>query len=259
MTNDRSAAWLRRSRSFGRIAAQYDRFRPDYPDELFQELLRSAPAARVLEAGAGTGRATLALARRGASVVAVEPDPAMAALARRATEGLPVEVAVSTFEDFVVPADSFDLVVSAQAWHWVDREAGAAVAARALRPGGAIALWWNRPRDLDGPAWAAIHAAYAEHAPELDRREAMSGQPAAESALEPLPGFGPWTTRMFNWSTTYSAADYCGLVQTRSDHLQLPSARRESLIEALRTAIEDLGEGCLEYRYRTIMLTAQPG
>jgi hypothetical protein len=56
----------------------------------------------------------LALATRGASVLAVEPDPTMAALARQPTRGLQVEVQESTFEDCEVQAEAFDLVVSAQ-------------------------------------------------------------------------------------------------------------------------------------------------
>lgn len=257
MTEEPSETWARRSRSFGRVAAEYDRFRPDYPDELFTEVLAAAPGGRVLEAGAGTGRATLALARRGAAVVAVEPSSEMAALARRATEGLPVEILVSSFEQCTVGAGAFDLVVAAQAWHWVDPAAGAAVAARALRPGGAICLWWNRPSDLDGPVWEAIDAAYAQHAPDLDRREARRG-PAQEETLEALPGFSWWTVRTFHWDTTYTADEYCGLVQTRSDHVQLPLAQRERLIEALRSAVDGLGGGWVRYRYRTVLLTARP-
>ncbi|MGH3840663.1 MAG: class I SAM-dependent methyltransferase [Pseudonocardiaceae bacterium] len=249
--------WMRRARSFGQVAELYDRWRPDYPDALYADVFEQGSGRCVLEAGAGTGRATLALAARGASVVAVEPDAAMAAVARRRTRGLSVEVQESSFEDCAVAAGTFDLVVAAQAWHWVDPERGAAVAARALRPGGGLCLWWNRPGALAGQVWDAIHDAYAEHAPALDRRAVLHQQPEREQHFEPAPGFMPWTVRTYDWSATYDAESYSGLVRTHSDHLQLPSRQHERLIEAIRAAITDTGGGRLKYLYRTVLVTAQ--
>jgi SAM-dependent methyltransferase len=245
-----------RARSFGQVAELYHRWRPGYPEALLAQVCALAPGGHVLEAGAGTGRATSALARRGATLVAVEPDAAMAAIARRSTRGMAVEVRESTFEDCVVPAGSFDLVVAAQSWHWVDPDRGPAVAARALRPGGALCLWWNRPRELTGPVWDAIHRAYAQHAPALDRRAVLHQQPEREQRIDPAQGFTPWTIRTYDWSAHHDAQSYSGLVQTQSDHVRLPAGQRARLVEAIRAAITGTG-GQLEYRYRTLLLTAR--
>jgi SAM-dependent methyltransferase len=184
-----------RALSFGQVAELYDQRRPGYPDALYADVLEFGPGRQVLEAGAGTGRATLELARRRASVVAVEPDGAMAAVARQRTQGMAVDVRESMFEDCTVTAGAFDLVVAAQAWHWVDQVRGAAVAARALHPDGALCVWWNRPRELTGPVWDAIHAVYAEHAPALDRRDVLRQQPVSEQQSSPLrvSSIGPHT------------------------------------------------------------------
>lgn len=250
--------WRRRARSFGQVAQRYERWRPGYPDALYEHVLQLTEDRRVLEAGAGTGRATVELARRGASVVAVEPDADMAAVARRRTADLPVEVRESTFEDFPAPLARFDLVVCAQAWHWIDPERGAAVAARALRPSGALCLWWNRPRELAGPVWDAIHDAYAEHAPHLDRRDQLRRQPRTESEAPPAPGFTPWWTRTFDWEAHYGAESYTGLLGTQSDHLQLPAPQRTRLLDAVAAVIREVGRGGLEYRFRTLLLHARP-
>ncbi len=246
-----------RGLSFGQVAELYDQWRPGYPDALYADVLEFGRGVQVLEAGAGTGRATVELARRRASVVAVEPDAAMAAVARRRTQGMAVDFQESTFEDCIVATGTFDLVVAAQAWHWVDQDRGAAVAARALRPDGALCVWWNRPRDLTGPVWDAIHAVYAEHAPALDRRAGLRRQPAIEEQVEPAPGFKHWTTHIYDWTATYDAESYSGLLQTHSDHLRLPAPRRQRLIDGVRTAITRAGAGWLEYCYRTVLLTAQ--
>ena len=112
-----------RRTSFDRNAEQYDAVRPSYPDAAIDDLLKRSsiePGGRVLEVGAGTGKATVLLARRGYSVVAIEPAPRMAALLRRHVAPYKnVSIAETTFEAWDGAEESFDLVVSAQAFHWV--------------------------------------------------------------------------------------------------------------------------------------------
>ncbi len=102
---------------FGEDADLYDRARPSYPAELIDDVVALVSAqGRVLDAGCGTGKATVLLAARGLRGVAVDPDPAMAAVARAHLERSPGwRVDVSSFEDWTVaPADArFDLIVSA--------------------------------------------------------------------------------------------------------------------------------------------------
>jgi SAM-dependent methyltransferase len=129
--------------AFDEAAELYDRARPGYPAELFDELERQAgigPGCRVLEIGSGTGQATLPLAERGCEIVAVELGARMAAVARRKLARFPsVEAVTAAFEDWPLPAEPFDLVLAATAWHWLDPAVRARKAAAALRPGGALA------------------------------------------------------------------------------------------------------------------------
>ena len=134
-----------RAHSFNAAAAQYAAHRPSYPPALFDavENLAGRPltGARVLDVGAGTGIATTLLADRGAHVVAVEPGDGMAREFRRALPTVPL---VRGDGDSLPFADaSADFITYAQAWHWTDQERSVPEAVRVLRPGGALALWWN--------------------------------------------------------------------------------------------------------------------
>ncbi|MER5259559.1 class I SAM-dependent methyltransferase [Streptomyces sp. NPDC002855] len=140
-----TSAPSRRAHSFNAAAAQYAAHRPSYPPALFDavENLAGRPlaGARVLDVGAGTGIATALLTERGAHVVAVEPGDGMGREFRRALPDVPL---VRGDGDHLPFADgSADFITYAQAWHWTDQERSAPEALRVLRPGGALALWWN--------------------------------------------------------------------------------------------------------------------
>lgn len=247
-----------RGRVFGEAAELYEHRRPGYPAVLYDDVLALVdPAERALEAGAGTGKATVELARRGVDMLSLEPDLAMAAVARRVTEGLAVHIEERPFEEWEGEASSFDLVISAQAWHWIDRDRGAAVARRALRDGGVLAVWWNQAGDWTGPVREALDAAYEGHAPSLaDSVVNRRVHPLRPESLT-LEGFEPLETRTYAWSQRYDAASYGELLQTHSDHRFLPREQLAELVRAVTTVIETVGGGQITYPYRTDLLTAR--
>ncbi|MER5772578.1 class I SAM-dependent methyltransferase [Streptomyces sp. NPDC001985] len=134
-----------RALSFDLAAAQYEAARPGYPPALFDaiEELTGRPlhGADAVDIGAGTGKATRALLARGARVTAVEPGPGMAAQLRRALPGTPL--VRGTGDALPLTDHCADLLTYAQSWHWTDPLRSVPEALRVLRPGGALALWWN--------------------------------------------------------------------------------------------------------------------
>ena len=118
--------------------------------------------------GTGPGVATRPLALRGLRIVGLEPGPALAEVARdNLAEFAAVEIRQTTFEEADLEPESFDLVVSASAWHWVDPEIGPAKAARVLRPGGHLAVWWGHGTLADAQVLADSRAVHERWAPEL--------------------------------------------------------------------------------------------
>ena len=144
MTRLPGSAARRYGKVFDAIAAEYDRRRPAYPDELVDQACRVAGIGsgdHVLELGCGSGQLTRGLVGRGLRVTALEPGESLMALARHNLEGAgEVEFVNARFEDALLPREQFRAVFSASAFHWIDPEISWQKAADVLVPGGTLAL-----------------------------------------------------------------------------------------------------------------------
>src|SRR3982750_809573 len=126
--------------SFGDVAAVYERGRPPYPSEALDWLLPGG-RPRVVDLGAGTGKLTRQIRDRGLPVTAVEPSDGMRSELQRVLPDVPA--IAGSAEDMPLPSGSADVVMCAQAWHWVDPARAIPEVARVLSPGGRIGLIWN--------------------------------------------------------------------------------------------------------------------
>ena len=243
-----------RAESFGGVAARYDRARPSYPPALVDALLADG-AQSVLDVGCGTGIAAALLAARGCEVLGVEVDARMAELAR----GKGLEVEVARFEDWHPRGRRFDLVTSAQAWHWIDPRAGAVRAAEALRAGGLLGVFWNYG-DPPPHVWDLLSPIYARLGPEVENYSVLFGNRDArvQDTLDSLAAsgaYGPAETARFAWSRRYNTAGWLAQLTTHSDHRALPGARRRRLLDAIGDALDAIG-GSFEMRYDTVLVSA---
>ena len=248
---------------FGEVAGTYDRVRPGYPTALLDEVLDKAGlpvGGRVLEVGAGTGKATVPLAEARLEVLCLEPSEEMATVARANTERFPnVTVEVSSFEDWPVDPAGFELVVSAQAWHWVTSGVRTTKAAEALAADGLLAVFWNTPRLDDSALRRRIDRAYERWAPHMVARAPGSGRSMAlgEAAgeLEDSPEFGTVETSEHPWRRTLATGDYLALMSTQSDHRMLEVGGLEQLLAAIGAAIDEAG-GTIDQPYVARLVTA---
>jgi SAM-dependent methyltransferase len=95
--------------------------------------LAEAERGPVLDVGAGTGRVTLDLARRGHHVVALDREPAFLGALRDRAAGLPVETVVGDAGSFALPGRRFGLIIAPMQTIQLLGEAGRAGFLRAAR------------------------------------------------------------------------------------------------------------------------------
>jgi SAM-dependent methyltransferase len=245
--------------TFGEDAELYDRVRPTYPPALYDdlaELLGNPDEVRVLEIGPGTGQATGPMVERGWSVTAVELSPD---LARLAQAKLPeVEVVVADFDTVELPAASYDLVISATAFHWLDPATRVTRCADVLRPGGLLAVV-STEHILGGSVqlFADAMRCYQQF---MDDADTTGLQPADaigkdSSEIDATGRFGPVEFRRYEWELTYTTAEYLDVLSSYSGHRALTTERRDGLYGCIGALIDAAG-GSITKRYLTQLSAA---
>ncbi|MEV6115199.1 class I SAM-dependent methyltransferase [Streptomyces sp. NPDC052109] len=238
----------RLSRTFDEDAELYDRARPGYPPELYDDLAELAgvdSGSRVLEVGCGTGQVTVPLARRGCRITAVEAGARMAAVARRNLAGAgAVDVVTAEFESWPLPGEPFDAVVSATAFHWIDPAVRMTKAADALRPGGALAV--VRTQHVRGGTeefFVEVQRCYERFDPETPpglRPPAAADIDGSDHAEEVARSgrFGPTVFRRYEQDLTYTTSEYLALLRTFSGHRALPDTARDGLLGCVASLLD---------------------
>ncbi len=253
--------------TFDEVAEIYDRARPSYPEQLFDDLVALAdlqPGESLLEIGCGTGRTTLPLAERGFRITCVELGENLAAVARRNLAPFPeVHVVVAPFETWHPSGQTFDLIYAAVSWHWLDPDMRYFKAAELLKPGRSLAIISGGhafPKDADR-FFFEIQDVYRE----------LGMEPKGERWPPPLPEdvpdireeiegtglFGDFQSRRYVWEKLYTAEEYIALLNTFSGHIALEPDKREYLYRNVRERINAREDSSVRRHWLAILNLAR--
>ena len=156
-----------------------DRVRPRYPDALVARVVAACPGPDVVDVGCGTGIAARRVQQQAAGCWGSSPTrgwltspggPGSRSRWRRSRPG-------------TAPDGRSNAVVAGQSWHWVDPVAGAAKAARVLRPGGRLAAFWHvfePPQDV-AEAVGAVYRRVVPDSPFNVEAAAAAGRPERDA------------------------------------------------------------------------------
>jgi SAM-dependent methyltransferase len=250
--------------SFDDVAQLYEEIRPGYPAQLFEDIvsLSGIPQeGRILEVGCGPGKATIPFAKRGYTMLCLELGENLAALAAEKMRAYPaVEIQNIAFEDWPVERASFDLFISAQAFHWIPPDVGYARAAATLKGSGTLALFWTQHPVWDTPVRLALDRVYRDKAPQIaDADQKNSAEVLTKRTVDDIDASGLFRgvlVKHYPWSERYTAEQYTKLLSTYSDHRCLPDDTRWDLFVAIHELIEGSG-GMVEIPYVTVLYLAQ--
>jgi hypothetical protein len=163
------------------------------------------------------------------------------------------------FEAWPVQPEAFDLVLSAQAFHWIAPEEGCARAAAALRSGGAIALVWNLDVSQQTAFYQATQPLYDAYFPQASGDTGGSLEDKVDrckAALARSDAFSDLREVRHAWDQVYPSADYLKLLHTYSDHRTLPEPDKTRFFQEIAQVIDRVG-GAVERKYETLLVLAR--
>lgn len=234
--------------TFHTVAEEYNRWRPGYVPELYQDLFAYKPlnkSSSALEIGIGTGQATAPVLETGCALTAVELGDSLAEIARRKFSRYPRFTVIHTaFQAYARPDESFDLIYAAGSFHWIPEEIGYPKVYRMLKRGGAFARFAVHPyyRKGNEPMYTDIQKVYAAYMPRSSPSDEYTEEDARKrAAIGSKYGFTDVSYRLYRRTREYTAQEYTALIATYSDHIALEESKREGLLKGIREAIEKHG------------------
>lgn len=223
----------------------YDRIRPRYPHALFDDLFALLPTRpHILEVGPGTGQATRDLLSRGATVHAIEIGPAMAEKLRQVLPTRDLTVSVGNFERVPIEKSTYDCVLSATAYHWIEPNAQLNRPADLLKRAGLIAIidlvQVDSPNDRGFfSAAQPIYERYGEGHSGPALRSRHDVDPPIRGALADDDRYADVCVRCYDWDQTYTAAQYRQLMLSYSPTQMMEPALRQGLLDDMEAFIRE--------------------
>ncbi len=241
--------------TFDTVAEEYDKWRPGYVPELYEDILaykEITSLSSALEIGIGTGQATKPILETGCNVTAIELGQNLADLACKKFRSYSnISVINSAFQSYFCADKSFDLVYSASAFHWIDEEEGYSKVFNILKPGGAFARFASHPfYDIEGQEelYEKIQYIYFRYMPnpsgatvpkKVNRYTAEDAIRRSEIAKK--YGFVDIATKVYYRDLIYTSDEYAERLAIESDKIILESNIRNSLLNEIKIAVDEYG------------------
>jgi SAM-dependent methyltransferase len=249
--------WEEESRRFNEAADYYDVYRPGYPSEvvsLLEEKVRLRAASKILEVGAGSGKASELFLNRGYELLCIEPGPQLAELGLRKHEGKRVEFVVTRYEEWNEPEGYFDLIFSAQAFHWVPKPIGYEKSATALKADGQLALFWNMYLYDKDTVYVELmdfckvnYLVPFQNHNEIEHRILEINSEISDSGYFRNP-----TVYQFPWTKSYNTEEFVGFLRTGNGFLSLSQFEQERVVNEVTTILTK-HDNQIEVKYLTTL------
>ncbi|WMJ87427.1 class I SAM-dependent methyltransferase [Anaerocolumna sp. MB42-C2] len=251
--------------TFNTVYSEYDKWRPTYPKELYEDIFNLIvidKLSNVLEIGIGTGQATSPLLETGCSLTAIELGDQLAEYSKEKFKKYEKFHVINTaFQNFECPANSFDLIFSASAFHWIPEKIGYTKVFDLLKSGGVFARFANHPyKDkIRNEIHNAFEKIYSKYMPGLLAGVEYSEENAKNRAnIACRYGFTDISYKLYHRTRTFTANEYTRLLGTYSDHIAIEETTRKKFFDEIREAIDVNGGIITLYDTIDLQLARKP-
>lgn len=235
--------------TFNEVASEYDRMRPLYVEELFDDALQYSGlngSQKALEIGIGTGQATLPFLKTGCKLTAIELGDKMAAFSKaKYSEFENLDIINDDFETIALENDHYDFIYSAGAFQWIQQDIGYRKIHSLLKSEGVMALFWHRliPAEEYAHVQAAIDKVYDKYGHLFQE---IPQQHNGENRMEKVDiirgyGFTDVMMKTYHQTQVYDSESYVSSANTNCLIIALPEDTRIRFGEELYEAVERNG------------------
>ncbi|MDS0527738.1 methyltransferase domain-containing protein [Clostridium sp. SHJSY1] len=228
--------------TFNEDAKNYDKWRPTYCKELFNDIIEYSNLnenKKAIEVGIGTGQATRPFLKTGCEVMAIELGQNLVEYSQeKFKEYKNLRIYNTSFEDYNGDENSIALLYSATAFHWIPEEIGYKKVLKLLKNHGTLALFWNRPSLKDDLLNKKIQSIYQKYMPsntvkvenDLERYKKVS------ETIKSY-GFKDVQVKLYKQTRNFNASDYISLLNTYSDHRSMILSIKEVFFKEIESAV----------------------
>lgn len=251
--------------TFNEIYAEYDKWRPTYVSELYKDIMdfkQISQSSNALEIGIGTGQATVPILEKGCFVTAIELGDKLAEYTKQKLYKYNnLNIINMAFQDYECSDNSFDMIYSATAFHWIPEEIGYPKVFEMLKSGGIFARFANHPykdkgnEELD----LAIREVYSKYMSD-SKLSPEYGETQCEKMVEDIKkyGFIDVNYKLYHRTRTFNAKEYVSLINTYSDNRALEENKRNEFHKEIENAIDNYGGKITVYDTIDLELARKP-
>ncbi len=226
--------------AFNEMADYYDQYRPDYPREIIKSIIQKAqlvPSSRILEIGAGSGKATAQFVDYGFELLCIEPGKDLAEKGMNRFKDKKVNFVVSLFEDCPLPASHFDAVISAQAFHWVKKPDAYALCAHCLKRNGFLMPFWNiemiDDSEIDRKV-SDIISKYGAYTAVMQKEAYPKRVESISADIENSGYFSRPEVMQIEWQHCFTADEYFGYFMTGNVFIRNTAEKKQACHKELK-------------------------
>lgn len=254
--------WKKESEMFDQTAEYYDTFRPSYPKEIIDKIISATninTCSKLLEIGAGSGKATTLFAPYGLNINCIEPGENLVRNGRiKFSEFDNVKFEVGRFEELDLQPKIYDVIFSAQAFHWIPQPIGYEKCAYALKDNGHLALFWNMYITYDNELDNELLEISKKYGGFADFLSVDGCEKRIETIVAGIKSSGyfnnPEVYRV-EWSHKYTVDEYFGFVNTGNSFVQKSEEEKSNAYNDIKKLADKHG-GFIERPYLCVLYLA---
>ncbi|WP_440118960.1 rRNA adenine N-6-methyltransferase family protein [Paenibacillus sp. QZ-Y1] len=251
---------MKNKETFNHIASEYEKYRPTYPDEMFDDIFNYSNVDKedkILEIGCGTGQATSGLVNRGYNhITCIELGDKLAQFtAEKFKSYQSLKVINTSFEEWDGEGSPFKLAISGTAFHFIDPQFGYRRVWELLEGLGVMGFFWTIHVPMYDKINNEIRSHYKEIAPHLDDSKLQTPEETINERKAITEGTGKFTNievKEYSQILTYTSSDYIALLNTNSKHRQLSESDRGTLFNRIKNSIDRAG-GSIDKDHRVAL------